>query len=515
VTATAEAKAEAAPARTYPSVVHMLAEAATLAAEQTALVCGDSTLDYREYARCVGGFANKLIGLGARGERIALVIGNSMEMAIATFAVHAAGAQVVPINPMYTAREMRPILADADPIAVVHDSAAAELVTEIAAELAIADRIAVGPGGEDLLGWRSDDRAALPDPLPAAGDPATLQYTGGTTGRSKGVNLSHGAIATNITQRETLTPSQIDKERMLCVMPLFHIYASHCCLQTMAYARGTLVIEKRYHPGETLRALARHKITIFAGSPTIFSGLMAFEDFAQADLSSLRFSYSGSAPLPEEVLNRWEAATGTPIVEGYGQSEAGPVLTYNPLHGTRKAGSVGVALPQTELQIVDTETGAKVLGTGEVGEIRARGPQIMRGYRNLPAETDEALRDGWLYTGDIGEFDGDGYLFIRDRKKDMVICGGYNVYPREIDEVLYGHHDVLEAAAIGVPDDYRGEVIKAFVALKPGAGANAEDLLAYCRANLARYKLPAEIALCDELPKTSVGKIDKKALKPA
>jgi long-chain acyl-CoA synthetase len=497
----------------FPSVVHMLAAAAKAAPEREAVSCGGTRLTYAEYLRCVGGLAGELQALGAKGNRVALVCGNSVEMAVATFAVHASGAAAVPVNPIYTPREMGFILEDADPLAVIHDEAAAATVVPLAEKLGIAHRIEVGPQARDILRWRGDAGARLPDPLPGPDELGTIQYTGGTTGRSKGACLTHGALAINISQREALVPSRKDVERMLCVMPLFHVYASHCCLHTMAYARGTLAILPRYHPQETLDALAAQRITIFAGSPTIFTGLLGYEGFAQADLSALRFSYSGSAPLPEEVLTRWEAATGTPIIEGYGQSEAGPVVSFNPLEGVRKAGSVGVPVPQTEVQIVDAETGTTVLGTGEKGEIRVRGPQIMTGYRNMAEETAATLRGGWLHTGDIGEFDADGYLFIRDRKKDMALVGGYNVYPREIDEVLYGHPAVLEAAAVGVPDDYRGEIVKAQVVLRPGANATVDELIAHCRANLAKYKVPAEIAVVPALPKTTVGKIDKKTLK--
>jgi long-chain acyl-CoA synthetase len=296
-------------------------------------------------------------------------------------------------------------------------------------------------------------------------------------------------------------------------MPLFHVYAVHMCLHLAVYCRGTLVMLPRYRPEWAIETLQRERITAFAGGPTVFTGLLGFPGFAGASFPDLRISYSGSAPLPEEVLRRWEAATACPILEGYGQTEAGPVLSFNPQEGRRKPGSVGVPVPLTEIEIVDTESGTTVLQRGERGEIRAKGPQIMSGYRNLPAETAAALRDGWLYTGDIGEIDSDGYLFIRDRKKDMAIVGGYNVYPREIDEVLYAHSDVSEVAAVGVPDAYRGEIIKAFVVVRPGSNPSADDLPLHCRDNLARYKVPAAIELVATLPKTPVGKIDKKALR--
>jgi long-chain acyl-CoA synthetase len=269
----------------------------------------------------------------------------------------------------------------------------------------------------------------------------------------------------------------------------------------------------RYSPQGVLDSIENERITRLPAGPTVFIGLLNDERFAATDFSSLRSAYSGSAPLPEETLRRWQERTGSPILEGYGQTEAGPVLTYIRDGGQLKVGSSGPALPLTELEIVDVENGNKPLGVGELGEIRARGPQIMSGYRNRPEATAEALRDGWLYTGDIGELDADGYVYIRDRKKDMAIVGGYNVYPREVDEVLFAHPDVKEAATAGVPDAYYGEAIRAYVVLKPEAQATVDDLIAHCRVNLARYKVPSRIDIIDALPRTTIGKIDRVALR--
>lgn len=491
----------------------MLAKAAADAPQREALVMGGERLTYAEYARCVAGLARELKALGAAGERVAFVLGNSLDICIAYFGVHAAGAQAVPLNPLYTPRELEEMLGDAAPTLVLYEPAVAANVEPVATKLGIKLRWLIGAGGRRLTVWRGEAVHKARLPLPDPDSLATLQYTGGTTGRSKGVNVTHRAYAYNISQREALMPSRPDVERILCVMPLFHVYASHVCLHTAAYARATMVILPRYHPEETLKALTQEQITIFGGSPTIYTSLLSYEGFARADLSSLYYSVSGSAALPATVLQQWEARVGTPIVEGYGQSEAGPVLTYNPLNGVRKPGSVGVPVPDTQVQVVDLEKGERVLPAGEKGEIRARGPQIMAGYRNLPEETAATLRQGWLYTGDIGEFDADGYLYIRDRKKEMVIVSGYNVFPREVEIVLYQHPAVREAAVIGAPDSYRGEIVKAFVALKPGASATCDALLEHCRANLARYKIPAALEIVPDLPKTAVGKIDKKRLK--
>jgi len=491
--------------KVYDTVVHMLADAAATSPNAIALRNGTIDLTYRDYAASVATLAERLLTLGARGERTALIMGNSIDMAVAMFAIHAAGAQAVPINPLYTAREAQYILDDATPVATIHDPPVAAMIDTL-------DRT-----GQCILGGGTDfvaqDDTALPTPLPAAGDLATLQYTGGTTGYPKGVNITHRQMSVNIFQREAILPTEPDSESIVCVMPLFHVFAVSMCLHLAVYCRGRLFIMERYHPGLLCETLEREEVSILPAGPTIFTGLLNFEGFAATDLDALKWCYSGSAPLPEETLRRWEDATGCFILEGYGQTEAGPVLTYNPANGVKKPGSVGVALIDTDVQIVDLDTGGETLPPGSVGEIRARGPQIMAGYRNLPEETAATLRDGWLYTGDIGEFDTDGYLFIRDRKKDMAIVGGYNVFPREIDEVLYTHPDIAEAAAVGVPDDYYGEVIQAWVTLKPDRHCTPDDLIEFCTANLAKYKVPKAILIGETIPKTTVGKVDKKALR--
>lgn len=492
----------------------MLAAAAAAAPDRAALRCGDDTLNYRDYVACVAGFAGELsaaIGPGVAQSRIAVVMANSIDTAIAIYAVAATGAQLVPLNPAYTAHELEPILRDADPALIVFDVALEGMVRDLAARIGVKRLVAIGPD-KRLTAWRGAGRVI--DTFPDPDSLGLLQYTGGTTGRSKGVNLTHRAVATNVAQRDALLPSE-DGERILAVTPLYHSYAMAMGLHLASHCRGTLVLLPRYHPKDVLALIARERITLFAGSPTLFTGLMSHADFASTDFSSLKLCFSGASALPVETLRRWEEATGCGICEGYGQTEAGPVLTYNPRHGLRKVGSVGTVLPWTEVQIVDVETGTQVLPVGEPGEVRARGPQIMTGYRNRPEETAAALRDGWLYTGDIGAFDEDGYLFIRDRKKDMAIVGGFNVYPREIEEVLCQHPDVVEAAVVSVADSYRGEALHAYVTLRNNAAADADSLLDYLRERLTKYKVPARIDTSGAIPKTSVGKIDKVALRVA
>ena len=496
--------------RVFPTVVHALVDVAARSPEHEALVLGEERLNYREYLRCVAGFSAELRELGLGGCRIAMLMGNSIDVCIAMFAVHAAKAEAVPLNPVYTTSELLPMLEDAEVSAMVYDEALDDTARSLAGRLGIKHLIAVGEDrGRRLTGWRERrDLDSLYD-LPQAEDPATLQFTGGTTGRAKGAGISHYSLSVNLSQREAVVPTRDDVERTLCVMPLFHCYAVSMCLHAMVYRRGTLVILPRYHPRDVIDALVREQITLFAGSPTMFTGLLTYPGFAGTDFSNLSMSSSGSAPLAGKVLNEWERITGTPIFEGYGQSEAGPVISFNPLDGVRKPTSVGIPLPETDIQVVDLQTGARVLEAGQKGEIRIAGPQVMQGYRNRPDETAQTLRDGWLYTGDIGELDEEGYLYIRGRKKEMLIVSGYNVFPREVEEVLHLNPQVREAAVVAKTDDYRGELPVAFVVAGEQDGGDEEALKRYCAERLASYKIPAEFRFLDSLPKTAVGKVDK------
>jgi long-chain acyl-CoA synthetase len=500
--------AKAAIAETWQSattVLALLQRAATGAPDAEAVVCGSVRLTYRDYLGAITGLAAELRRSGATGNRVALLCGNSAEAAVATLAIQATGAVFCPMNPAYTQRELREILTDCRPSAAVCDAACADLVQRLAAEAGIA-HVVVLDGGLDRL-MAADATLSLPDP-DAIG---MIQYTGGTTGRPKGVMLTHRAIATNVLQREVFLPT-LEGDRFLCMMPLFHSFALAMNLYQALVCAGTLVILPRYRPDWVVAALAEECITVLPAGATVFTGLLAYDGFAGADFRHLRVCYSGASALPAEILRRWEQATGALIYEGYGQTEAGPILTYNVPNLPIKPGRAGRPLPGTEVRIVDVATGHKV-PLDQSGEICARGPQIMRGYWNRPEETASALRDGWLHTGDIGAIDADGHLVILDRLKDMVITGGYNVYPREIDEVLLLHPSVQEAAAFGVPDAYRGEVLHARVVVREPI--TVEDIFVHCRANLAKYKVPASIEIVSEIPKTAIGKIDKAALRRA
>ncbi|MDR2189535.1 MAG: AMP-binding protein [Azonexus sp.] len=497
----------------FPSVVHMLVDAAAKAPGHEALVCEDVRLNYEEYLRCVLGFAAELRREGVKGGRVAIVLGNSVDICIALLGAQMVGAQVALLNPLLTEYELLPLLTDIDAAAIIYTADKKALIEPLADRLGVHCRHCLAADAQTLTRWRSTSATADADDLPAQESLALLLYTGGTTGVPKGVDLTHSALAHGVAQLNSLIPARPDQERLLCATPLCHIYSIFVGLNNMLYRRGTLVILPRYSADGVLDAMAAEAITILAGGPTMLVGLLANESLPQRRFPHLRFSYSGASALPAETLHRFERATGAPVLEGYGQTETGGGVVFNPLEGEHKPGSVGVPLVGVEVEIVDTALGTEVLPTGEAGEIRLRGPQLMRGYRGLPEETAAVWRNGWLYTTDIGYFDSDGYLYISDRKKDMVIVSGFNVYPRAVEEVLYQHPDIIEASVIGVGDAYQGEALKAFVTVRPGKQLSADEITRHCRSHLAPYKVPRQIEFVDALPKTAVGKIDKMRLR--
>ena len=343
-------------------------------------------------------------------------------------------------------------------------------------------------------------------------DIAVLIYTSGTTGVPKGVMLSHYALIVNASHCVVWGSINAD-DRMLAVLPLFHGFGMSVCMNAPIMAGASLVLVPRFDAGEVLKIIRRHRPTLFAGVPTMIVALINQPELKNYDLSSLRACYVGAASLPPEVKKQFEELTRSRLMEGYGLTEAVTAKCANPYRGLNKTGSIGIPFPDTVMRVVDTETGKKVLGPNEIGEIVLRSPDIMLGYYNQPESTAQAIRDGWLYTGDLGYMDEDGYFYIVERKKDMIITGGFNVYPREVEDVLYTHPAVKEACVVGAPDEYRGEAVVAFVVLREGETADEEELKNYCRQHLTPYKVPRVIEFRTDLPKSAIGKILRKELR--
>jgi long-chain acyl-CoA synthetase len=499
----------------YESLAHMLAAAVEAHPQVTAVICEDRRITYAEFGRAVAGLARQLAAAGVkRGERVILLMPNSIEMDVALMAVMTAGAQVAPINPFLTPHELQKQLVDVEARAIVGDASTAEKVAFVAGEFRIPTRITLGPGGTTLDAWTRDASLTLePATFPRADDLGLLIFTGGSTGVPKGVNHDHRGLMWGILQHVTTWPGTFGRERFLNVAPMFHIWGLGYAAWVPIYMQSTLVLIPRYDADKVVQGLSDHRITYFAGGPApIYMGLLASPLFATADLSQLKYCPSGGAPCPAELHREWRERVGQPLLEGWGMTEGAP-FCLNVYDGTRKPMSVGRPVPGTELEIVDIDTGEKVMPQGERGEVRVRGPQLMLGYRKKPEETAMALRDGWMYTGDIGYVDEEGYLYLVDRKKDMVIVGGYNVYPREVDEVLFKHPKIREAATVGKPDPRLGEVLVAFVVLDAGATLTQDEFFEYCKEEMVKYKRPVEVHFVDALPKTRTNKINRIALR--
>jgi long-chain acyl-CoA synthetase len=360
-------------------------------------------------------------------------------------------------------------------------------------------------------------RTSATDPQVAlrADDLALLQYTGGTTGLAKGAMLSHRNLVANTLQVRAWYGSLADPDgadRVLGVLPLFHIYAMTTVMNFCIAGGGTMILQPRFVVDDVLKAIDREKPHMLPGVPTMYMALNLAPNLARYNLRSLKGAISGAAALPREVQLRFEELTGARLVEGYGLTEARPVTHCSPLAGERRPGAIGVPLPNTDAAIFDQETGTRRLGPGETGELAVRGPQVMQGYWRRPDETAQVLRDGWLLTGDVACMDQDGWFTIVDRKKDMIITGGMNVYPRDVEEPLYGHPKVREAVAVGLPDARWGEAVKVYIVLKDGQTASEQEIIEYCQARMARYKVPKFVEFRSELPKSLIGKFLRRKL---
>lgn len=372
------------------------------------------------------------------------------------------------------------------------------------------------PQGEGIFSFKeliaASPNIAVYEEVDAENDLALLQYTGGTTGLSKGVMLTHYNLLANAVQINNWFYRAVPGEEVfLAALPFFHVFGMTVLMNQSVSIAGKLVIVPKFDVDLVLKTITKMRPTLFPGAPTMYISLINHAKIEDYDLSSINVCVSGSAALPLEVQERFEQLSGGRLIEGYGLTESSPVAHVNPIWEKRKLGSIGIPVPDTDAKIVDPVT-AEELPVGEIGELIIKGPQVMKGYWNRDEETRQTLRDGWLFTGDMGTMDEDGYFFIVDRKKDMIIASGFNIYPREIEEVLYEHPHVKEAIVAGVPDPYRGETVKAFIVPREGAPISKEELNKWCRERLAAYKVPRMYEFRDSLPKTLVGKVLRRRL---
>jgi len=537
----------------YPRITlsQALEETARKNPDHVAIIYKGTEITYKEYLDAVQRFANALKGLGVKkGDRVAVHLPNCPQFMISYAAVLWIGAIAVPCNPIYTAREMEHQLNDAGSEVIVTLSLMYPMIKQIRAKTKLRHVVvaqvktylppilrllftlvrekktghAVDISGDENTHWFTELlKSSAPDPKPTdvdLGDTAVLMYTGGTTGISKGAQLTHKNIYANARQVLTWVNGMEAKNRVFTTLPLYHSYAMTCCMNSGAVAPGTaILVPDPRDMDDVLKSIQKYKPDLYPGVPALYVAINNHPDVHKYDLKSIKACVSGAAPLPVEVQEKFQEITGARLVEGYGLSEATPVTHANPVWGDSHLGTIGLPYPDTESKIMDIETGKIEMGVGEVGELCVRGPQVMKGYWNMPTETANQLRpdpeggDPWLYTGDIATMDADGYFKIVDRKKDMILgAGGFNVYPREIEDVLYEHPKVKEAAVAGIYIPEKGERIKAYVVLKDGESATEEEILEFCKANLAPYKIPKVIEFKDTLPKTLVGKILRRVL---
>ena len=359
----------------------------------------------------------------------------------------------------------------------------------------------------------NNDGIFTPPEIDPREDIAVLQYTGGTTGVSKGAMLTHGALYANTQQTTMWMPGHVPgEERMMGILPFFHVFAMTVVMNLSINIGACIVMHPRFELEAVVKDIPKKKPTLMPGVPTMYTAISNHPNATDTDMSSIKFCMSGGAPLPVEVKQRFEQLTGSKVFEGYGLTESSPVATCNPLNGVNKPGSIGQPVPRTEIVIVDREDPDTVMPQGEAGEICIRGPQVMKGYFNRPEATEDCLRDGLLRTGDVGYMDEDGYTFIIDRMKDLILAGGFNVYPRVVEEAIYEHPAVEEVTVIGIPDDYRGQSVKAFVKLKQEGDIDEAKLMDFLKPKLGRHEMPSQIEFRAELPKTMIGKLSKKEL---
>ncbi len=529
----------------YPklSLPELLVNTAKNYPEQDAILFLGKTIKYKALLDYVYQFANGLKSLGIKkGDRVALMLPNSPQAVISYYGALMIGAIVVQNNPLYTERELEHQLVDSGAETIIVLDLLYPKVAKIKQNTSLKNIIVTSikdflpfpknllyplklkkdgqyvkvPKKDGIYQFSSFLKTQPFTPYKIENDYkedlALLQYTGGTTGVSKGVMLTHANLVANAVQgSHWLHKAEEGKERFLGVLPFFHVFGMTAVMNFSIYIAATMILVPRFNTEELLETIEKNKPTFFPGAPTMYIALLNHPRITEYDLSSIQACISGSAPLPLEVQEKFEALTGARLVEGYGLTETSPVTHANPIWGKRKTGSIGIPWPDIEAKVVDSVTGEDVK-EGDIGELAIKGPVVMKGYWNRPEETNKVLQNEWLITGDMATMDDEGYFYIVDRKKDMIIAGGYNIYPREVEEILFEHPAIQEAVVVGIPDAYRGETVKAYIVLKDGVNATAEELNEFCRENLAAYKVPKTYEFRIELPKTLVGKVLRRAL---
>jgi long-chain acyl-CoA synthetase len=502
-------------------------------------------ISFRQLNEMVGRFTSALSAMGiSQGDRVAILLPNLIPCVAAYYAVLKIGGIVVMNNPLYSDRELLHQFNDSSAKLLVTLDLLGNRMIDLRPKTQIQQIVITSIGdylpfpknllfplvakkkklaadvkpADDVYRWKSiieKHSADSPEVNIGFDDVAMYQYTGGTTGVSKGVMLTHANLSKNVQQVRKWFPTFAEGEEiMLGALPFFHVFGLTTAMNFAIYMGWEDILVPKPQPEPLLETIGKFKPTFAPLVPTMYIGILNHPKIDQTPMTSIKGCFSGSAPLPVEVIREFEKRTGSVIVEGYGLTESSPVTHINPFAGgKRKVGSIGVPIPDTECRIVDLTDNQTDLPVGESGELLIRGPQVMKGYWNNPAATAETLSDGWLHTGDIAMMDEEGYHYIVDRKKDMIISGGLNVYPRDIEEVFFEHPKVQEATAIGIPHSTRGETAKVFVVLKEGQSATQEELIEFCREKLAKFKWPTEIEFRAELPKTNVGKVLKKELR--
>ncbi len=536
------------------SLFDVLDDAAQRFPERPAIAFLRKHLTYHQLLDSVERFSAALASMGVeKGDRVGLILPNCPQYVIAYYASLRLGAIVVGNNPQYTQRELGHQLRDAGPTVVVVLDQLYPNLAAIRDQIPSLEQVIVTrltdymgfplkllaplkfrkearqkgrawppvPKGADVQWWKALMRTRRTVPAPVEvdpkRDPAGLIYTGGTTGLSKGAVLTHHNLVTNCRQSSGwLVDLRDGEESVMCILPFFHAYGMTVGMNLGIYKAAKLILLPRFNVEATLKEIERERPSLFPGVPRIYSALNQAAEGRTLDLSSIRACLSGAAKLPLAVAEQFEALTGGRVIEGYGLTETSPLTHANPISDHRKAGSFGLPIPDTDCRVVDLDDPTVSVPPEMPGELAISGPQVMAGYWNQPTETAAMIRDGWLYTGDIVRMDEDGYFFLVDRKKEVVIVSGFNVYPTEVEEMLHNHPKVARVAVIGVPDEATGEAVKAFVVLRPGETATPQEIIEWCRnpeAGLTGYRVPKQIEFRDSLPETLVGKVLRRVLR--